>query len=195
MSSQLQFERWYLIARRQYGIKVTSKDRQWKPLWKTVHWLLKILSLGKQNGFYNKFTTTLGKTIFYPAGWQFEKASTNDCVILRHEGRHVQQFLRWGLGNEYLGILIMGFFYLFLPLPICFAWFRYCFEREAYKVSYYATLELGHEPDIEHYVENLTGPKYLWTWVFKNKVRKWFKDNCSPDKLENYKPAFVKFIK
>lgn len=195
MSTQLQFERWYLAERRRYGIKVTSKDQQWKPLWKIIHWILKILSFGKQDGFYDSFTTTLGKTIFYHAGWRFEEASAKDCVILRHESRHVQQFLKWGFGNEYLGILLMGLFYLFIPLPVCFAWFRYRFEREAYKVSYYATLELGHEPDIEHYIDNLTGPKYLWTWILKGRVRKWFEDNCSPDKLENYNPSFIKFIK
>lgn len=195
MNTQLQFERWYLAERRKYGMKVTSKDQQWKPLWKVIHWFLKILTFGKQDEFYEKFTTTIGKTVFFPAGWKFEEATVSNCITLRHEGRHVQQFLKWGLGNEYLGIFIVGLFYLFVPLPVCFAWFRYKFEREAYKISYYATLELGYEPNIEHYVDLLTGPQYLWTWIFKKKVRAWFKANCSPDKLELYKPAFVNFIK
>jgi len=186
MSPQTKFEQWYATERRKRKIYVTSKDQQWAPLWKAIHWILLVLTFGKQNKFYTHYTTTIGRTIFYPAGWRFENATYKNCVILRHECDHVDWFLKFGLGNEWLGIFVVGLLYLLFPLPVCFAWFRYVFERVAYRTSYYAALELGLKPDIEHYIEQLTGPKYLWTWILKDQVRAWFRKHCRPDLLDQY---------
>lgn len=163
---------------RELGMTVYSKDKKWTKLWVIIDRILRILTFGKMTTFLTGFTTTLGKKVFFPAGWDVKSAGSKDYEILRHEARHVHQFLTLGLGNEYLGILIMGILYLLIPLPIGFAWFRYYFEREAYVESYYASCRSGYQPDIEDYVELLTGPKYLWTWYSKDQVRRYFKREC-----------------
>ncbi len=178
------FEKWYISERRACKLRVTSKDQELKWLWKAIHWILFVVSFGRQKTFYTEYTTTVGNVIYYRAGWRRETAELKDCVILGHEGRHVRQFIKWGLGSAKIGILIMGLLYLFVPLPVCFAWFRYRFEREAYKVSYYLWLELGGDPGIEYCVENLTAGQYLWTWVLKKQVRKWFQKHCRPELLD-----------
>lgn len=78
----------------------------------------------------------------------------------------------------------MGLLFLLVPLPIGFAWFRYKFEREAYKTSYYSALALGLKPNLDRYVEQLTGPAYFWTWILKKQVKSWFYANCHPSMLE-----------
>lgn len=175
--------------KRACGLRVTSKDAELTTLWKVIHYVLLILSLGQMNRFYDGFTTTIGKTVYYPAEWRVKHADTYDIVTLRHEGRHVRQFIKWGLGNATLGIFVMGLFYLFLPLPMGLAWFRYMFERAAYKVSYYTMLELGLKPDIEHYIRQMIGPNYLWAWPFERAVRGWFLVNCHPAKLPKHRSS------
>lgn len=179
MKTQLLFEKWYYEERQAYGMRITSKDKELKWLWKFIHAFLYIVTLGKQDRFYEGFTTTLGKVVYFPAGWTYEKATLLDCVTLRHEGRgHIKQYLKCGLGNAILGTIVMGFLYLFVPLPVCFAWFRYYFEREAYRISYLTKLELGLNPDIKWYVELLSGSSYFWAWISKKQVRAWFEKNC-----------------
>ncbi len=178
MDANAKFTEWYAQERKKSGMRVTSKDQTLRGLWKTVDWILRRITFGKQDGFYTRFTTTLGRTVYFPDGWTIDKAQLYDCITLRHEGRHIQQNLAWGAGNIWLGTLLMGIFYLLFPLPIYFAWFRYKLEREAYRVSYYTAIELGLKPNLENYVELLTGPKYFWTWHSKKQVRAWFHKNC-----------------
>jgi hypothetical protein len=178
--AQTKFEEYYAEEKRDCGLRVTSKDKELKTLWLIIHWVLYAITLTKQNRFYDGYVTTFGRTVYFPAGWTIEKVTLYQCATLKHEARHVRQFTRWGLGSPKLGIVIMGFFYLFLPLPVGFAWFRFMFEREAYKVSYYAMLELGLKPNLDRYINQLSGPDYFWTWVIKTQVREWFLQNCHP---------------
>lgn len=168
----------YMKLRKELGISVYSKDQKWMRLWSFIDWFLRIISFGKMKTFKTSYTTTIGKKIFFPEGWSTKTADEQSYEILRHEAKHVRDFLALGGGNEHLGILVMGFLYLFVPLPIGLAWFRYKFEREAYVESYYAARRAGYIPDTERYVNLLTGPSYLWTWYSKKQVRNYFKKVC-----------------
>ena len=185
------FEKWRISEHRACKLRVTSKDQELKWLWKAIHWILFVISFGKQKTFYDEYTTTVGNTIYYQAGWRRETATISDCAILAHEGRHVRQFIKWGFGSAKLGILIMGILYLFVPIPVLFAWFRYRFEREAYKVSYYIWWELGGTPNIEYCVKHLTTGQYLWTWVLKKQVQKWFETHCQPALIDKNRSALT----
>ena len=178
MDVNTRFTEWYAHARKKTGMRVTSKDQELRWLWKTVDLILRLLTFGKQNRFYTNYTTTLFKTVYFPAGWSIDKAQLFDCITLRHENCHIQQNKSWGLGNVWIGTILMGFAYLFLPFPFLFAWFRYKMEREAYRISYYTAIELKLNPNLEHYVNLLTGPEYFWTWYSKKQVRAWFRRNC-----------------
>ena len=68
---------------------------------------------------------TIGNTIYYPDSVE---NPTDEHALIRHELVHVQQY-------EKYGTLLFIFLYLFVPLPIGFAYFRWYFEREAYLVN------------------------------------------------------------
>ena len=169
----------YQRLRRRHGVRITSKDRQLRWLWKFIHYFLYTVTLGKQDQFLTHYTTTLGRTIYYPYGWSIEDTTDKDCIILMHEADHIHLNRQCGLGNIYLGTIVMSLLYLLFPLPIGFAWFRYYAERRAYKISHDTAKKQGLKTDISWYVKQLTGPSYLWTWVLKKQVRKWFEKNCT----------------
>jgi len=168
------FTNWYIQGRKDCKIHIASKNEKLTWLWKLIHKLLVIVTLGKNNRFYTNTTTTLGRTIYYPAGWTVDTVRLYDCIILRHEIIHVRQYLKWGFGNIVLGTFLMAIAYLLLPVPLFFAWFRYKLEREAYWESYRASIELGLEPQVEHYAEVLTNSGYFWAWYSKKQVQGWF---------------------
>lgn len=168
----------YRRLQKEYGVEVTSKERKLPWLWNFIHWFLYIVTFGKQDGFLDSYTTTLGRTIYYPRGWRLANATDEGCVTLEHEADHVRLNLQCGFGNIYLGTIVMTLLYLLFPIPICFAWFRYYAERRAYKISYDTAVKMGYKPRISRYVDQLTGPKYLWTWVLKKQVWAWFEKNC-----------------
>jgi hypothetical protein len=181
MADQKLFQKLYDELHAELGIKVFAKDTKYRVLWKFIGKLLAILSFGKMETFYENFTTTIGRGIYYPAGWRIENADSGDYEILRHEAVHVRQYLKLGMGNVYLGILVMGLLYIFVPLPIGLAWCRYRLERVAYLESCKACIDLGLKPSIDYYVKLLSGPSYLWTWPFPSKIHAWFEAN-----LEGY---------
>jgi hypothetical protein len=164
---------------RRDGIKVVEK-KGW--FWKTLHWLVAIVTFGQNRDFLRGYYTTIGPVIGLPNG--MKPAAANPATLM-HEAEHVQQFRSLGWGNAWVGIPLMLLLYIFLPLPIGLAWFRYYFEREAYAVGiewellnargYLQTgkIEL-RQRRIAQAVEQLTGPMYGWTWPFKKSVARWF---------------------
>jgi len=180
MGSNRKYLDTYQRLRKNHGVTVTSKDRSLTWLWKFIHWFLYIVTFGKQDQFLNSYTTTLGRTIYYPYGWRIEDTTDESCITLAHEADHIKLNYQCGFGNIYLGTVIMGLLYLLFPLPIGFAWFRYYAERRAYKISYATAKKYGLKTDISWYIQQLTGPSYLWTWVLKKQVREWFEKNCTP---------------
>ena len=157
------------------GVSIFSKSDHWTSLWRFIHWFLKIITFNQMTNFYTSFTTTIGKNIAFHSGWSPISVGARDYVILCHEEKHVEQYIKFGLGNVKLGVVVMGFLYLFVFIPVVGAWFRYYFEREAYLAGIRAWQRLGKDPDIELYVDVLTGPNYVWAWPFKKSVRKYFK--------------------
>jgi len=139
------------------GVKIVSKDKSW-------------FKLGKN------FTTTLGKTIYTPPGWDtygdLEKLET-----ITHEIVHVRQM-------KSMTLPVFLFLYLLAFFPIGLAYFRYVMEREAYVVGFRKYLEytvnnraFTRAMLIQHGVDNLTGKNYLWCWPFRRSVRAWFEKN------------------
>lgn len=159
------------------GIKIVNK-RSYRKLWKAIDIILRIITFGKANRFLKDFTTTIGNIIAFQENWDESKAGAVDYITLRHELKHVDQYKRLGFGNVWLGLVFFGIAYLFLPLPTCFAWFRYKFEREAYRESFRAARELGLKVKLTAYVDALTGPDYFWTWILRKQVSRWFYKNC-----------------
>lgn len=162
---------------RRYGLRVYAKDRKWSTLWNVLTWILKIVSLGKHKGLRKYYVTTLGRYVFFPAGWKARKATYSDCAVLRHEAKHIHQNKWLGLGCIWVGTIVMALLYLFLPLPVGLAYFRYLLERYAYLESYRARKEYGLPIQVGLYIDALAGPSYLWAWP-KNLIRQWFLKNC-----------------
>jgi hypothetical protein len=157
------------------NVKIYSKDKKYKFLWKVIHYILLILTFGKMNKFYSRYTTTIGNSIFFHAGWTPDDANASSYVTLKHEYKHVLDYRKEGLVK-------MGFKYLFLPFPIKFARCRYKYERKAYLEGFKAIIELGFTPKIEKYVDILTGPEYLWAWHNKDEIRQWFTNQIDKHK-------------
>jgi len=144
------------------GITITSKDKKWRWIWKGIHYFLMIVTFGKMDGFYDSFTTTIGRTIAFYEGWTPESAGFQSYITLRHEMVHIRQFERHGTFK-------MGLMYLFSGN--C----RYKFEREAYLESIIAASEIGLSVNLEWYVNTLSGPSYFWACRDKKAILEWFK--------------------
>lgn len=166
--------------------------------WSGLHWIVLVLTLGRNRRFLTDYATTIGPWIALPPDWV---AHVSDPApewawlryLLVHERVHVEQFRRWGFGSPRVGIVTMGFAYLFLPLPVGLAWFRWRFEREAYAEGFRVELaqlpvELGRDATewerhtmrvrlLDFAVEQLTTGAYAWTWPFPRTVRRWFEEH------------------
>jgi hypothetical protein len=160
------------------GVYVTTKETN-KRGWQILNGIWKVISFGQGESLLTNYTTTIADTIYFPLGWKQEDADELDYITLCHELKHVERYRTLGLGSVTLGFAIFLVLYLFLPLPILFAWFRYAFEREAYLESYEAAKRVGLQPKIDYYVKLLTGKSYLWAWPFKLLVRRWFMKRCT----------------
>jgi hypothetical protein len=159
-----------------YGVRVTNKkEKYW--LWRSIDVVLRILSLGKKKTFLTEFTTTLFETIYFPVDWTPENADALDIVTLHHELVHVSRIRELGDGEAIHGMFWFTVAYLFLPLPIGFAWFRYKWEREGYLKGAQIAKSLGYNIDLEVLVDALSGPSYIWAWPFKKGIRKWFAEH------------------
>lgn len=163
-------------AYREHHINVYTKAKH-KTFWRVLEIIYMILTLGKIKNASTVYTTTLGLNIYYPLGWDFDKEATRSYLILRHEILHAIQYKKLGLGCVPLGIVVFLLLYCLIPVPVCFAWFRYRLERSAYLETCKARQYLGLQVYVEEYVDILSGPKYLWAWVLRKQISKWFHAN------------------
>lgn len=159
------------------GIRVVEKTG-W--FWNAMHYLVLIVTFGGNRRF-REYYTTIGPVIGVPVGWE-KRGFANRYATLVHERRHVRQFSKAGLGSAWLGVVPAGIAYVFLPLPIGLAWFRWRMERVAYAEGIRAYLSVN--PDhrerarrIDNAVIQLTGGAYGWTaalWPGRDRVKAWF---------------------
>jgi hypothetical protein len=156
--------------------------------WTALHYAVLVLTLGRNRTFLTRYATTIGPYIALPPDWLARLDEPWLRYLLVHERVHVQQFKRWGFGSAHVGMFTMGFAYLFLPLPVGLAWFRWMLEREAYAAGIRANLaDRVLDPPhvvaglrrvlIAGAVEQLTTGAYGWTWPFPGAVRRWFEEH------------------
>jgi len=133
---------------------------------------LKLITLGRQEGYLTHYHTVLGDTLYVPTSW----AAATDIermIILRHERVHLRQRRR-------LGGWLMALVYLVPFLPLGLAYGRARLEWEAYRETLRATAEyLGLETIKSplyraRIVERFTGADYGWMWPFPSVVGRWY---------------------
>lgn len=160
----------------EYGVRIEPKHSKW--YWRALDFLITIFTLGFVH-FNNDYHTTIGNRIGVAYSWEW-MSDDEKYVILSHELEHVKQFKKAGFGNVWLGTVIAGFAYLFLPLPIGLAYFRMRMERAAFAQTIRATAEVRGYVEAcklyDHIERQFTGPNYLWMWPFKKSTREWFSD-------------------
>ena len=68
------------------------------------------------------------------------------------------------------------------PLPIFFAWFRYYFERNAFRAGtrYAYDHHLEVVIDLPRIADNLTGKMYFFAWYSRSNVYRWLRANLLP---------------
>jgi len=159
-----------------HGVRLVAKAG-W--FWGALHWIVFVVTFGGNRWFATRYITTIGRMIAVPQSWIGRPLGIYDTATIQHERVHVAQFKRAGLGSARLGILPLALVYIFLPLPICFAWFRWMLERGAYVAGFRVLLEHGRKLDelVEVGVEQMTSGRYGWTlhpWIFRGYVHRFF---------------------
>lgn len=160
------------LARRARPVILRRKADAWHQ--RAAATALRVLTLGGQDRYLSTYVTTLGHTIYVPAGWDDWDPGDRYCV-LRHELVHVEQFERWSFP-------VMMILYGVLPLPLGLAWFRARFEMEAYRTSFDAHAEVWGLEDAlgptyrAQVTRRFTGPDYAWMWPFPRTVDRWARE-------------------
>jgi len=154
-------------ARLAENVRIVPKSGVWHQ--RAIHHLLRVVTLGAQSSYLDRYVTTMWHTVYVPDDWE-ARAIEERYATLRHELVHVRQFERWGL--------LMAFAYLMLPLPLGLAWFRMRFEREAYEETLRVWHELGGRAACErlraHVIAQFTTGSYGWMWPFPRAIARWF---------------------
>jgi hypothetical protein len=137
-----------------------------------ISFFLMIMTFGNHKAFMSSFVTTIWNTIYVPDDWN-HWLDAERTRILRHERVHLRQ------AKTYTKIGF-SFLYLFVPLPIVFAYFRMKFEKEAYEETMrdlcdrYGKAYLLQPRVKESMVQNFIGPSYLWMWPFRSSISRWY---------------------
>jgi hypothetical protein len=150
------------------GVTLVTKDRVWHQ--RIIGLLLRVLTLGGQDVYVERYVTTIGRSIFLTPDWE-ERTFSDRYATLRHERVHLLQFRRYGL-------VPMALAYLLLPLPVGLAWVRARLEWEAYAETVRVWHELGGRDATDriraHVIAQFTGPSYAWMWPFPRTVAGWY---------------------
>jgi hypothetical protein len=150
---------------------VSKKDDRFSHL---IDRLLRIITLGAQRFYLDRYTTVIGATIYTPTSWETRSAEER-YITLRHEAVHLRQARRWG-------IVVMSFLYLVPFFPFGLAYGRARIEWEAYAETFRAVHEvLGAErarsPELRaHVIKQFTSAAYGWMWPFPRQVGWWIDD-------------------
>ena len=147
------------------------RDTQYKIINKSDSLLMKIVSnilFFNKKKFMDEMPTTFGNKVYVPTMWN-SFSNKKRKAMLEHELVHIRQFKKFTIP----GFLLL---YLLLPLPLLLSWFRVKFEVEAYAVTLKHTPRGKHKKHLEHYVNEVCGPRYLWSWYNKEYVANAIKD-------------------
>ena len=156
------------------GVVIEPKASKW--YWKVLAGVLWVISFG-QIKFLDTSTTTIGTIIGTPSTWHtYTDAEKYETLL--HEQVHIAQYKRFGFGNAWVGIIPVGFAYLFLPFPVGLAYCRAKLEQEGYEESIRAIMQLrGLNAVLQSktfFISQFTSANYLWMWPFASNVEKWF---------------------
>lgn len=149
-------------------------NKQESGLMKAIDVALKVITFGQMKAFMTGFITTMGTTVYVPAGWE-DRPVTSRLGVLRHERVHMRQARRHGR-------LLFSLAYLLLPLPTVFAHYRKKFEQEAYEESLRALQEYHgdaalKDPTVKaRMVAHFTSAEYFWTWPWTKSISRWYDD-------------------
>jgi hypothetical protein len=152
------------------GFRIVRKDRS--RFHRTIHVALKAVTLGRMNNYLDSFQTTIGKTVWVTSDWE-DWSPDERYVTLRHEAVHLRQFRKFSLP-------VMALLYVLLPLPMGLAYFRACFEKQAYAETIRASAEvygLDYARGAElrnHVIGQFMGPSYGWMWPFRVRLECWY---------------------
>jgi hypothetical protein len=144
--------------------------------------LVTIVTFGRQREFSTRYVTTIGRTIYFPAGWA-QRSADDRYIVLRHEAVHLRQFRSYGL-------LGMSALYLLPVLPLGLAWGRARLEWAGYRETLRATAEVygvvaaQDERLRAHIVRQFTSGAYGWMWPFPRQIERWIDDAIEEIRLE-----------
>lgn len=152
------------------GFRLVRKDRSsWQ---RVIHVALIALTFGRMRRYLDGYQTTIGQSVYVTPDWE-TRPFVDRIVTLRHERIHLRQFRR-------LTPIGMTIVYLFLPLPMGFAYGRARLEWEAYRETLRAIAELrglsaARAPELrERIIAQFTGPAYGWMWPLRRQVERWY---------------------
>jgi hypothetical protein len=132
---------------------------------RTIDAFLRVITLGMMKTFMTDFITTVGYKVYVPTGWE----RMDRVGVLRHERVHMRQMRKYGRVWFTLS-------YLFLWLPLGLAYFRRCYEQEAYAESMRHTARTQGIEAIERaeyrerMISHFTTAQYFWTWPFRKSI-------------------------
>lgn len=148
-----------------------------------INFLLLCVTFGKQSKFMERYTTTIGYTVYTPANWG-DYNSLSKAQILRHERVHMLQQKRHGR-------FMFTFLYLCWPLPMFLSLSRAKFEMEAYeesmRVSFEELGEAGLESMRESVINQFTSGAYGWMWPFRKQIETWYANTSKKIIIEGWR--------
>jgi len=154
----------------EFAIKLKAQSR----LMKACDLGLKLITFWRMSRFMTDFFTTIGYTLYVPqARWDEMDAASKAC-LLRHERVHMRQLKKYGF--------LYNIMYLFLPVPIIWAYYRMKLEREAYAESirawyeYYGLSYVQHSKTRRGVINHFTSAEYFWMWPWRRRHERWYDD-------------------
>lgn len=146
-------------------------QKQDSGLMKFLRVFLLIVTFGAMKNFMTDVITTLGNTVYVPAGWG-SKPEIGRYEVLRHERVHMRQRRRYGR-------VLYSFLYIFPFFPLFLAYWRAKLEMEAYAetilvVAEYMGPDHVRTPEFrDRMASRFWTASYAWMWLHKPTVYRW----------------------